>query len=212
MYVFYGINMSEVIKTRLSFETSGYILKAAENLVGLFSEEELLINPNRLAFVLTISAFVEARLNEAIIHWGEIGSEIIEGNRHAKAFLSMNLRAKMDSIFFLVSGGEYVTNTYCKEYQELSRLIKIRNEVAHSTPFHSEIDIEYKDYEDFAGAKSFKLSSEFIERNTLKAFKMEKGELEYFLKSAESLSEALGYESEFFDSVWCVSVNKGSHA
>lgn len=202
--------MNEVISTNISVKTSNKLLETAEFLLENINDEGPIKCPNRHAYILSVAAFMEARLNEAILDWGEIFSSIESGVRHAKSFLSMNLRAKLDTIFFIYTNGAYLTNLESKEYQALVHLISIRNQVAHSKPFSAAMDIEFKTEED--GSKSFKLPDEFIEKSKLKVNELSMEELSFLLKSAKELDKALDYEQDCSQSSLCKGVQQKNPA
>jgi len=69
----------------------------------------------------------------------------------------MNLRGKLDSIVFLVSNGQYISDNESKTYQQLSELIKVRNEVAHAKDFFHECELEIEENDE--GHLSFEVPS-----------------------------------------------------
>jgi hypothetical protein len=149
---------------------------------------------------------MEARLNEALNDWGRFFSSIESGAKHANAFLSMNLRSKLDTIFFIYTNGEYITNIESKEYQYLARLVSIRNQVAHSKPFTVETDIEFHDEED--GSHSFQLPAEFIEKAEGKVNELSSEDLALLLSSVKELDRALDHGFAFGSSSLCKKVEK----
>lgn len=193
--------MNEKISTKLAFITSNSLLETAEFLLANIDESNIFKSPNRMAFILSIAAFMEAKLNESILHWGEILSPIESGVMHAKSFLTMNLRAKLDTIFFIYSNGDYVTNTGSKEYQALANLVSIRNQIAHLKPFIAELDIDYVDNED--GSKGFTLPKEIIEKSNLKVNELTIEDLKYLVYAAKVLIKALDYEESYKISPIC---------
>ena len=202
--------MKETISTSMTMLNSKGLLEAAEFLLKNIIDTEVQKCPNRLPYILAVAAFMEAKLNEAILHWGVICSPIASGTRHAKAFLTMNLRSKLDTIFFIYSNATYLTNIDSKEYKALAHLISIRNQVAHSKPYAATLEIEYTDIGD--GAKSFTLPHEFVEKSTSKAYKLTVGDLEFLLKAAKELDRALDYEESYSSSPLCKNVQQKNPA
>jgi len=63
---------------------------------------------------------------------------------------------------YLLSGGEKITDNCSLHYQNISQLIKLRNEVAHSKEFFSEVDVELILDED--GNEGFSIPEEVAKR------------------------------------------------
>lgn len=198
--------MSEITTVSVTVQNSNNLLAAAEILLQHINDDGLFKCPNRLPYILTLAAFLEARLVESILHWGEIRSSIEGGNRHAKAFLTLNARAKLDTIFFIYSNGQYLTKFDSKEYQALVRLITIRNDLAHSKPYITTLDIEFTEEED--GSKSFILPQEFVDKSKPKANKLSACELEFMLRAAKELDVALDDEESYRSSPLCKSAQQ----
>lgn len=196
--------MKAKVKTHISFSNSRPLLDAAEFLFSNANDQSGGKLPNRHAFILAVAAFMEARLNEALNDWGKLSGSLESGAKHAAAFLTMSLRAKLDTIFFIYSSGGYATNIDSKEYGHLSRLIAIRNQVAHAKPFNVETDIEFHEQED--GSQNFQLPAELIEKAEGKIGALETKDLLSMLDSVKELDRALGHDFVFSDSPLCSKV------
>lgn len=119
------------------------MMLAANYLLDHMEDEEFKRNPVKYSFILTAAATLESMLNDGIVSWAHRKFPREAYKRHASAFLSINLRGKLDVIGYLISGGSHITDNTSKIYQDLSSLIKLRNEVAHSKDFFTEVDVEY---------------------------------------------------------------------
>lgn len=141
----------------ITFSTSAGYLKAVDYLLDRIQDEELSRNPNKYAFILVAASAVESIMNNAIILWTHHRFDPSDYKRMASAFLSMNLRGKLDSFVFFVSDSQYVSDNESKIYKQLSELIKVRNEVAHAKYFPHECKLEIEESDE--GHPSIELPS-----------------------------------------------------
>jgi hypothetical protein len=70
-------------------------------------------------------------------------------NRFAKAFLSMSLRGKLDTIVPLLTSNKYIIRQESGTYLTLCRLIKLRNDLMHGKAFATEhhVSVQQRDSE-----------------------------------------------------------------
>ncbi len=99
-------------------------------------------NPKILPFVLTCAAALEAMLNDHLVSYAFNCLSKVHYKRVASAFLTMNLRGKIDAIVPILTSSRFVINSSSKAYSDLSRLITVRNEIVHSKSYYEEVDIE----------------------------------------------------------------------
>jgi len=107
--------------------TSGKnLLESSSCLLNHIDDVEIIRNPNKLSFILTLAATFEATINDAIVVWAHQLFPNSDYKRHATAFLSMNLMKKLDALGFLLSSGDFITDNESKIYQSLSKLVKLQ--------------------------------------------------------------------------------------
>ncbi|MBK9349335.1 MAG: hypothetical protein IPN05_03705, partial [Sulfuritalea sp.] len=139
----------------ITFSTSAGYLKSVDYLLDHIQDEDSSRNPNKYAFVLVAASALESILNNAVIYWAHHRFGRGDYKRMASAFLSMSLRGKLDSFVFLASDSEFISNNESATYQQLSELIRVRNEVAHAKDFPRECELEIEETEE--GHLSFEL-------------------------------------------------------
>lgn len=110
----------------------------------LTSQNEVQNSSSFIPFVITSAAALECILNDyLILHTGEVCG--MQDNTLAKAFLTMSLRGKLDIIVPYFSGNKYAMRQDSVAYQELRRLITLRNDLMHGKSFITghDVDVEY---------------------------------------------------------------------
>ena len=132
----------------ITFSTSAGYLKSVDYLLDHIQDEDSSRNPNKYAFVLVAASALESILNNAVIYWAHHRFGRGDYKRMASAFLSMSLRGKLDSFVFLASDSEFISNNESATYQQLSELIRVRNEVAHAKDFPRECELEIEETEE----------------------------------------------------------------
>jgi hypothetical protein len=130
--------MSE--KLSFIFNSAQGLMLAANYLLDHMEDEGAKRNPTKYSFILTAAATLESMLNDGIVSWAHGKFPRDDYKRQASAFLSINLRGKLDVIGYLISSGSHITDNTSQTYQDLSNLIKLRNEVAHSKDFFTEVE------------------------------------------------------------------------
>ena len=149
-------------KMSFIFNSAQGLLISANYLLDHMEDEDIKRNPVKYSFILTAAATLESSLNDGIVSWSYNTFPREDYKRHAQAFLAMSLRGKLDSIGFLISSGKYVTDNTSADYQLLSALIRLRNEVAHSKDFFTEVEVELT--QDGEGNEGFLLPSEVAKK------------------------------------------------
>lgn len=96
-------------------------------------------NPLILPFTFTCAAALEARLNDHLVAHAFSTYSAQDYRRHAEAFLSMNLRGKLDTLVPLLSNNRFVLRTDSNAYKSLARLISLRNDLVHSKSFFEKV-------------------------------------------------------------------------
>jgi hypothetical protein len=91
-----------------------------------------------LPFTFTCAAALEATLNDHLVAYAFCEFDVGNYRRPAEAFLSMNLRSKLDVVVPLLSHNRFLVRSDSKPYQALRRLIRLRNELVHSKSFFVE--------------------------------------------------------------------------
>jgi len=155
-------------------------------------------NTNKYSFILVSAASLESLLNDGIILWALNTFPRDSYKRHAEAFLSMNLAKKIDALGYLISAGKFITDNNNETYKTLSNLIKLRNEVAHSKGFFSEVDIKYSTSEE--KRNSLMLPIESIQKREPKVLNISHLKCESIIKALQELEGILSYEIAFLDS------------
>lgn len=118
------------------------LMRAANHQLDNMEDEGGKRHPNKYSFILLAAASLECMLNDAIVNWAFNSFPRDDYKRHAMAFLGMTLRGKLDVIGYFFSNGEFITDNSSEYYQELSNLIKLRNEIAHSKDYATEVELE----------------------------------------------------------------------
>lgn len=132
----------------IAFSSPTGYLTAVDYLLDHIKDTEQIRNPNKYAFILLAASALEAILNDAIIWWAHDRFQRSDYKRMSTAFLSMSLRGKLDAVIHLLSDGQYISNNESPMYQQLSELVKVRNEVAHSKNFFHEAELDIEEHED----------------------------------------------------------------
>jgi hypothetical protein len=94
-----------------------------------------------IPFLVTCAAALECLLNDNLIMHSDYIFGLDPKNKFAKAFLSMSLRGKLDTIIPLLTSNKYVIRQVSPTYQKLCRLIKLRNELMHGKAFATKHDV-----------------------------------------------------------------------
>ena len=118
---------------------------------------DALENPLVVPFILTCAAALEAKLNDEIISWAWDTFDREDYKRIAVAYLSMNLRGKLDSLVPLISKNLYAFDKSSKDYQALTQLISQRNSLVHDKSFYEEVTIEIERDEGIVGLEDARI-------------------------------------------------------
>ncbi|OCH63855.1 hypothetical protein A6E00_15675 [Vibrio diabolicus] len=179
--------------------TSGKnLLESSSYLLNHIDDGELTRNPNKLSFILTVAAAFEATINDAIVVWAHQRFPNSDYKRHASAFLSMNLMKKLDALGFLLSSGCFITDNESDVYQSLSKLVKLRNEVAHSKDFFTDANIEFHEHEN--GDVTFELPKEVASKFSKSPLTTTKNRAIEIFEAVEHLFKVCNYDIEMSDS------------
>lgn len=116
------------------------ILKELLTLVE--SDKNAQPSPLIVPFILTCAAALECLLNDNII--GHTASTYGPDNyrRYAEGLISIQLRSKLDYIVPLLSNGRFELRQNTPTYNDLCRLISIRNSLMHNKTFLQEVEAE----------------------------------------------------------------------
>ena len=184
---------------RMSFlvDSSNSLLGSASCILNQIEDEGGKKDPNKFAYILVASASLESILNDGIVNWAYNTFPKDDYKRHATAFLAMSLRGKLDSIGYLTTKGKYITDNSSNMYQGLSKLISLRNEVAHSKDFFIEADVEFTN--DSEGNRSMSLPHEVISKFEKSPLALSNEYLltiyEYLYELNQTLKGEIQYES-----------------
>lgn len=179
------------------FDSAKGLLEASNYLLEHIEDEGVKRNPVKHSFILTAAASLESILNDAIVSFAHRTFHKNDYKRHAKAYLGMSLRGKLDIIGFLMSGGSHITDNCSPEYQKLSILISLRNESAHSKEFFKEFEIEIAF--DEMGDETFLLPSELANKFQTPPLASSKQDLKMTYECLEALYKTLSREVKFQD-------------
>ena len=100
-----------------------------------------------IPFVVTAAAALECLLNDNLIMHSNYVFGLSSNNQFARAFLSMSLRGKLDTIIPLLTSNRYVMRHDNSTYQQLSRLIRLRNDLMHGKSAVKEHDVSIQHYD-----------------------------------------------------------------
>ena len=114
------------------------ILRAANDLLGKLKDGN---DPNKYPYILCSAVALECMLNLVIVEWCVQEYSESDYKKQADAFLSMNLRSKLNTIGMFSSKSKYIINNQSPHYQVLSKLISLRNEVAHTKEFYADLEV-----------------------------------------------------------------------
>lgn len=98
--------------------------------------------PSFIPFMVTCAAALECLLNDHLIEYSFEMFGPDNYRRFAKAMLSINLRGKLDCIIPLLSGNKFIIRKDSQTYQQLARLITIRNNLMHNKNFLEEFEAD----------------------------------------------------------------------
>lgn len=169
------------------------LIESAEYLLEHIEDSEFCYNQNKYALILVAGASLESLLNDGIVNWAFNTFDRDSYKRHATAFLSMNLGKKLDALGFLFTNGKLITNNQSSIYQSLIGLIKMRNEVAHSKDFYSEVELEYGEFTE-DGGQQVTFPKEVIAKMQDTPLSINKHELEDVVSYLKELKNILSYE------------------
>jgi len=145
-------------QVNITLSSSAGYLKSVDYMLDHINDKNNTHNPNKYAFILVAASALESILNNGIIWWAHNRFPMDDYKRMASAFHSMSLRAKLDAFIYVISNSEYITNNESNIYQQLSELIKVRNEVAHKKDFFRVIELDID--EDKEGTLGFEVPDE----------------------------------------------------
>ena len=180
------------MKTSYIFTNGSEILESTSYLLKHIDDSDVMLNPNKYAFILTSAASFEGMLNDGIVVWAHNTFPKDAYKRHATAFLSMNLLKKLDALGYLLSSGNFITCNASTYYQIFSKLGKLRNEVAHSKDFFTETEIEF--IEEIDGSRSFLLPQDVVEKSKKSVLHITKQECELISEALIHLKQVLNFE------------------
>lgn len=180
------------------FNSAQGLMLAANYLLDHMDDEGAKRNPVKYSFILTAAASLESMLNDGIVSWAHRTYPREDYKRHATAYLGMSLRGKLDVIGFLVSSGSRITDNSSKTYQDISNLIRLRNEVAHSKDFFTEVDVEITT--DDEGNEGFEIPLEIARKFENSPLLSTTTEYIGIYKSIERLYKVLNQETSHDDS------------
>ena len=155
-------------KKRIKASTKDYVSVRYENclskLVTQVEHGDAFENPLVVPFILTCATALEAKLNDEIISWAHDTFDREDYKQIAVAYLSMNLRGKLDCFVPLLSKNLYA-------YQALTQLISQRNSLVHDKSFYEEVTIEIERDEGIVGIENARIGfpNGYLEESLMKS-------------------------------------------
>ena len=112
----------------------------------LASQGTPLNSSSLIPFAVTSAAALECMLNDSLVMYANYIVGLGSDKAFEKAFLSMSLRGKLDTAITLLSRNLFVIRHNTSIYQQLSKLIKIRNDLMHGKSFFDkqDVDVDHK--------------------------------------------------------------------
>lgn len=178
-------------------------LKVLEQLQSswIASHNTAYVSSSLIPFVITAAAALECLLNDTLIMHSSYVFGLNPNNKFAKAFLSMTLRGKLDTIVPLVTGNKYIIRHDKPTYQKLSQLIKLRNNLMHGKSFVTEHDvsINYHEPNEVEFSIELQMPYEGITADGCASFLAELQRLDKLLSSSERWRNEQTVPTEFLD-------------
>lgn len=151
-------------------------------------QEKALDDKLFIPFVITCAAALEAMLNDCLIKHAFENFDAENYRKIAEALVSINLRGKLDSIVSLVSYNKFMIKKDSRNYQQLIRIISLRNFLMHGKSFLNQYNVSIRDL------RKGKISIRMPMRNKQK-INLSINECTQFLKALQAFDHVLWSES-----------------